>query len=78
MDSKTRAKFDADLPRVHAKLLAEALFLVQRTGWRGERDRNTAAQELVQEAVVRSLGGQRTWDPAKVPDLDFWRSPNRC
>jgi DNA-directed RNA polymerase specialized sigma24 family protein len=31
-----------------------------------------SAQDLVQEAVLRVVRGSRTWDPVRVPDLDFF------
>ena len=73
MDTKVRARFMAELPRVHAQVLARVLIRVRRTGFRRRSMiPKEAAVDLVQEAVVRALDGRRNWNPEQVPDLDVF------
>ncbi|ADO73729.1 sigma-70 family RNA polymerase sigma factor [Stigmatella aurantiaca] len=73
MDTKVRAKFMAEVPRVHAQVLARVLILVRGTGFRiRSMTPNEAARDLVQEAVMRALDGRRNWNPEQVPDLDVY------
>lgn len=70
MDTKVRAKFMAELVRVHAQVLARVLILVRNTGFRRRSmTSKEAAVDLVQEAIMRALDGRRIWDPGQVPDL---------
>jgi DNA-directed RNA polymerase specialized sigma24 family protein len=74
LDPKTRAKFDKDLHAAYPKALAEVLILLGRTRWAGapRPSRAAKAEELVNEAITRMLGGTRTWDPTNVPDLHYF------
>ncbi|EAU64522.1 sigma-70 region 2 domain protein [Stigmatella aurantiaca DW4/3-1] len=73
VDTKVRAKFMAEVPRVHAQVLARVLILVRGTGFRiRSMTPNEAARDLVQEAVMRALDGRRNWNPEQVPDLDVY------
>lgn len=74
MDGKERARFEEALPGVYPAVLARAAMLVKRCRWFVERYGSVAeaAEELAQDAVLRTMTGKRTWDPAKVPDLDYF------
>lgn len=76
MDGKTRALFVNVLPTVYPAVLARAVMLVRRRRWFAKRygSEREAAEELAQDAVVRTMTGKRTWNPAKVPDLDYFLS----
>ena len=69
MDAKTRRRFVEELPKVYRQVLAQAVFIARKTGCDvvGE-----AAEDLVQEAVLRTLSGDRNWDPERVPDLRWF------
>jgi DNA-directed RNA polymerase specialized sigma24 family protein len=79
LDSNVRAKLKAELPGIHARLLAHALFLVGRSGWRrlARVDQTEAAKDLLQEAVLRTLQGSRRWDPERVDLARFLREAMR-
>jgi DNA-directed RNA polymerase specialized sigma24 family protein len=49
-------------------LLATAVDLIRRSGWRRRFDMNrkSAAEDLLHEAVLRAWGGPRQWNPEKV------------
>ena len=49
---------------------------MKRRRWFAKRysSEQEAAEELSQEAVLRTLDGQRTWEPTKVLDLDYFLS----
>lgn len=73
MDTKVQARLNASLPEVYRRVLARAVLVVRRTGWK--RQTHTvadAAEELAQEAIVRTLEGKRQWDPSRVPDLESY------
>ncbi|WP_176063012.1 hypothetical protein [Anaeromyxobacter diazotrophicus] len=76
MDGKTRAYFVKVLPTVYPTVLARAVMLVRRRRWFVKRygSEKEAAEELAQDAVLRTMTGKRTWNPAKVPDLDYFLS----
>ncbi len=76
MDGKTRAHFLKVLPTVYPAVLARAAMLVRRRGWFVKRygSEKEAAEELAQDAVLRTMTGKRTWNPARVPDLDYFLS----
>ena len=79
MDSKTLGLFKEQLPRVYRQVLARAVVLVQRHPLyaRGSNSMGKAAEELAQEAVVRVLDGDRTWDPTKVELVFFLKEVMR-
>lgn len=74
LDAKTRAQFEAALPGVLSTVLARAALFVTRNPWFARRYASVkeAAEELAQDAVVRTMTGKRTWNPAKVPDLNYF------
>jgi DNA-directed RNA polymerase specialized sigma24 family protein len=76
VDGKTRAHFVKVLPTAYPAVLARAVTLVRRRRWFLKRygSEKEAAEELAQDAVLRTMSGKRTWDPAKVPDLDYFLS----
>ncbi len=72
MDSKVRARLKRELPGIYTRLLAKAELLIRRSGWRRRFDMNrkSVAEDLLHEAVLRSLTpGGRQWHPEKV---DLW------
>lgn len=68
MDSKKRAKLDAELTGIYPHLLAKAELIVRRSGWRRrfEMNRKSVAEDLLHEAVFRAISGPRQWNPDKV------------
>lgn len=74
MDAKLRARFNTELPQVYNRVLAEALLLIRRSRWRSgtKKTIQEQAQDLVEEAVFRTLDNKRIWDPSRVPDLHYF------
>lgn len=74
MIGKTRALFVQVLPSVYPAVLTRAVMLVRRRPWFVKRygSEKEAAEELAQDAVLRTMTGKRTWNPARVPDLDYF------
>jgi hypothetical protein len=74
VDPKIRARFLEDLPRALPLVLAESLRMLRRTRWRRATDEtvNAHAQQLVNEAIARTLEDKRAWDPERVPDLHYF------
>lgn len=74
LDAETRERLLGDLPKVYARVLARGVVFAKDPRVRAVvgGDTRTAAEELVQEAVVRTLRGERNWDPSRVPDLEHF------
>jgi hypothetical protein len=82
VDAKTRAKFDGQLtPSLYKKLLVRAIYIVNDANWRGLSSGTveTAAKDLLHKAILDTLDAgkpgsrhTRTWDPERVPDLEFF------
>ena len=76
MDRRTRNLFQAELQRieVYKKVLARAHYIVAQTKVDKilQLSPTGAAEELLQEAVLRTMKGERRWDPQTVPDLDIF------
>lgn len=71
LDANLRAKCRAEIPGIYTPLLAMAVDLIRRSGWRRRFDmeRKGAAEDLLHEAILRVWSANRIWDPAKV---DLW------
>lgn len=71
LEPKTRQLLREQLPKVFKMVLARALMFAQdpRVHAYLGGDAGRVAEELVQEAVLRTLTGHRVWDPERV-DLE--------
>lgn len=66
-----RKRFLADLAAEHHRLLAIAVNLVSYYRWSKDLTIADAAEELLQEAVFRTLDSKRNWDPDAVGVVPF-------
>ncbi len=64
MNANLRARLDAEIPPIYARLLAMAELMVRRSGWRRrfDQDRAGVAEDLLHDAVLRTP----KWIPDKV------------
>jgi len=74
VDAKTQAHFLEVLPGAAPAVMARAIMLVKRHRWfaAGYDSVEKAAEELVHDAIDRTMTGERKWEPAKVPDVEVF------